>query len=43
MHNFLLNMWIIKKIDEEYLDRQIDKKRINLEEKLSIIATPQIV
>jgi len=43
MYNFLLNMWIIKKIDEKYLDRQIDKKRISLEEKLSIIATTQVI
>ena len=42
MYQFLLNMWIMKKIDEVYLDRMVEKKYITIEEKGMIIATPQL-
>lgn len=38
---FLLNMWIMKKVDEDYLQGQVDRKRISLDEKNMIISTPQ--
>lgn len=42
MYQFLLNMWIMGKIDESYLDIQVKKGRITEEEKDMIIATPQL-
>lgn len=42
MYPFLLNMWIMRRIDETYLDGQIVKGRISEEEKEMIIATPQV-
>lgn len=42
MYQFLLNMWIMGKIDEDYLDIQVTKGRITKEEKDMIIATPQL-
>lgn len=42
MYAFLLNMWIMKKIDEAYLAAQVTKVRITEEEKAMILATPQI-
>lgn len=42
MYQFLLNMWIMGKIDESYLDIQVEKGRITEEEKDMIIATPQL-
>lgn len=42
MYGFLLNMWIMGRIDEEYLTVQVTKERITEEEKQMIIATPQI-
>ncbi|WP_434352398.1 hypothetical protein [Trichococcus flocculiformis] len=42
MYGFLLNMWIMKKIDEAYLTAQVTKGRITEEEKVMILATPQI-
>ena len=42
MYAFLLNMWIMKKIDDAYLENQVAKKRITQEEKAMILATPQI-
>lgn len=41
MYGFLLNMWIMKKIDEDYLALQVKYKRITEAEKEMIIATPQ--
>jgi len=41
VYTFLLNMWIMKKVDENYLQGQVDRKRITEEEKQMIIATPQ--
>ena len=42
VYTFLLNMWIMRKVDEVYLQGQVDKKRITVEERDMIIATPQI-
>lgn len=41
VYTFLLNMWIMRKIDEIYLDGQVTKGRISEDEKKMIIATPQ--
>lgn len=41
MYPFLLNMWIMKKIDETYLTGQVQKGRISEKEKEMILATPQ--
>lgn len=42
MYNFLLNMWIMRRIDETYLQAQVSKQRISQQEYEMIIATPQI-
>ncbi len=42
IYGFLLNMWIMKKVDEAYLTGQVQKGRITEEEKSMIMATPQI-
>jgi hypothetical protein len=42
MYGFLLNMWIMRRIDEAYLTVQVTKNRITEEEKQMILATPQI-
>lgn len=42
MYNFLLNMWIMKRIDEAYLTNMVNKGRITEEEKQMILATPQV-
>ena len=41
VYTFLLNMWIMKKIDENYLDGQVRLGRISEDEKKMIVATPQ--
>ena len=42
MYNFLLNMWIMKKVYEEYLQKRVLKGQITQDEYEMIIATPQI-
>lgn len=42
MYQFLLNMWIMRKIDETYLTRMVEKKYITEAEKEMILATPQL-
>lgn len=42
MYGFLLNMWIMKKIDEAYLNIMVTKKYITEDERALIIATPQV-
>ena len=42
MYPFFLNMWIMRRIDEAYLDGQVAKKRISEDEKDMIMATPQV-
>jgi len=41
MYAFLLNMWVMKKIDEVYLNKVTILGRITEEEKNMILATPQ--
>lgn len=41
MYGFLLNMWVMKRIDEEYLTAMVTKGFIAEEEKGMILATPQ--
>ena len=41
-YGFLLNMWIMKKVDEAYLTGQVAKGRLTNDEKEMILATPQI-
>lgn len=41
MYQFLLNMWIMGRIDKEYLQSKVPK-RITQEECEMIIATPQL-
>ncbi len=40
-YNFLLNMWIMNRIDESYLTGQVTKGRLTNDEKEMILATPQ--
>ncbi|WP_199777742.1 hypothetical protein [Lysinibacillus sp. FJAT-14745] len=40
---FLLNMWIMKRIDEAYLSEQVVKGRINEGEKAVILVASQVV
>lgn len=42
MYGFLLNMWIMKKVDEAYLQIQVQRGRITQEEYEMIVATPQL-
>ncbi len=42
LYPFLLNMYIMRKIDEQYLSTMVTLKRITEEEKLMILATPQM-
>ena len=40
VYGFLLNMWIMRRIDEVYLTQMVTLKRITEEEKVMILATP---
>lgn len=42
IYGFLLNMWIMKRIDEVYLAQIVTLKKITEEEKQMILATPQL-
>lgn len=42
IYAFLLNMWILRRIDETYLTTMVALKRITEEEKQMILVTPQI-
>lgn len=42
VYGFLLNMWIMKRIDENYLKGQVTLKHITQEEYEMIVAAPQI-
>lgn len=42
VYGFLLNMWIMKRLDEQYLTQMVALKRITEEEKQMILATPQM-
>lgn len=43
VYPFLLNMWIMGRIDEMYLTQMVTLKRITEAEKQMILATPQAV
>lgn len=43
VYGFLLNMWIMKRLDEQYLIQMVTLKRITEEEKQMILATPQMI
>lgn len=42
MYNFLLNMWMMGRVDEAYLQKQVTKERITQEEYDMIVATPKL-
>lgn len=42
MYPFLLNMWIMRKVDEIYLQARVSKGQITQTEYEMIIATPQV-
>jgi hypothetical protein len=42
VYGFLLNMWIMRRIDEDYLTTMVTKNIITEEEKQMILATPQV-
>lgn len=42
MYQFLLNMWIMRKVDETYLQARVTKNQITQQECEMIIATPQV-
>ena len=42
VYGFLLNMWILRRIDETYLTTMVTLKRITEEEKQMILVTPQV-
>lgn len=42
LYPFLLNMWIMNKVDEVYLQGQVQRGHITQEEYEMIIVTPQL-
>ena len=42
MYGFLSGMWVMRKIDDDYLSAMVKKGFITTDEKDLIIATPQI-
>lgn len=42
MYNFILNMWILKRIDETKVQSYVQKGYITAEEANMILATPQV-
>lgn len=42
MYNFFSNMWVMRKVDETYLQAQVTKGRITQQEADMIVATPQL-
>lgn len=42
MYEYLLNQWIMRKVDTSYLQAQVVKGRITQVQYETIIATPQI-
>ena len=43
MYAFILNMWIMGKADEHFVETQVRFGRITEEEKDMILATPKII
>ena len=42
MYQFLLNMWIMRRIDKDFLDKMVTKGRITQEQEEMILATPRV-
>ena len=42
MYGFILNMWVMRRVDEDYVIAQATRGRITNEERDMILATPQI-
>lgn len=42
MYSFLINMWIMRKIDQEYLQARVNKGQITEQEFDQIILTAQV-
>lgn len=42
VYGFLLNMWVMKRLDEDYLKTMVTLGRITEEEKQMILVSPQI-
>jgi hypothetical protein len=42
VYGFLLNMWVARKVDEEYLNAMVAKGRLTQEEKDMIMVSPQL-
>lgn len=42
MYGFILNMWIMGRVDEFYVEAQFKRGRITEEEKDMILSTPKI-
>ncbi|MED0689966.1 hypothetical protein [Bacillus licheniformis] len=43
MYGFLLNMWLMDRIDEDYLDVMVRKEFLTEQERQMIVATPKIL
>lgn len=43
VYGFLLNMWIMRRIEEDYLDGQVQRGHITQEQKEMIVASPRVV
>ncbi|GLY11431.1 hypothetical protein [Pseudobacillus badius] len=41
MYAFLLNMWMMKRVDEAFIEAQVTRDFITQEEANMIVATPQ--
>lgn len=41
MYGFILNMWIMGRVDENFVETQYSRGRITEEEKNMILSTPQ--
>lgn len=42
MYQFLFNMWVMRKVNDSYLQEQVTKGRITQAEYEMIVATPQV-
>lgn len=43
MYQFLLNMWIMRRVDEEYLQKRVIKGQITQEQYDIIVTTSQLL
>lgn len=42
MYQFLLNMWVMRRVGDEFLQGQVNKSRITQDEYSMIVATPRL-